>query len=216
MKDAKALTITFLTPVSFASLNGADKETDNMSNIKKITRGTLQYPYVSSQAIRRALREQIAVLGEKMSESQAATIAKGAATTACDPAKYIDDDLFGFMNAQKETVKRTAPSTRVPPCLAGPVSWRSRFRHQLHVGWERREPKYLRDRDPFRHLSRNIAPGTGPSGHWRPFHGEIGRRREKASTHQGPAEGCSEPLEQRTSDSSPCGYITQISCCRCS
>ena len=41
MKQAKALTITFLTPVSFASLNGADKETDNMSNIKKITRGTL-------------------------------------------------------------------------------------------------------------------------------------------------------------------------------
>jgi CRISPR-associated protein Cst2 len=117
MKNAKALTITFLTPVSFASLNGADKETDNMSNIKKITRGSLQYPYVSSQAIRRALREQLAVLGETMSESQAATIAKGAATTACDPAKYIDDDLFGFMNAQTETVKRTAP-LRVSPLVS--------------------------------------------------------------------------------------------------
>lgn len=117
MKDARALTITFLTPVSFASLNGADKETDNMSNIKKITRGTLQYPYVSSQAIRRALREQLAVLGETMSEAVAATIAKGAATTACDPAKYIDDDLFGFMNAQTETVKRTAP-LRVSPLVS--------------------------------------------------------------------------------------------------
>ncbi len=117
MKEAKALTITFLTPVSFASLNGADKETDNMSNIKKITRGTRQYPYVSSQALRRALREQLSVLGEKMSEAQAATIAKGAATTACDPATFIDDDLFGFMNAQKETVKRTAP-LRVSPLVS--------------------------------------------------------------------------------------------------
>jgi len=117
MKDAKALTITFLTPVSFASLNGSDKETDNMSSIKKITRGTYQYPYVSSQAIRRALRDQLSVLGETLSESQAATISKGAATTQCEPSKFIDDDLFGFMNAQKETIKRTAP-LRVSPLIS--------------------------------------------------------------------------------------------------
>ena len=36
MKSAKALTLTYLTPVSFASLNGSDKEADNMSNIKKV------------------------------------------------------------------------------------------------------------------------------------------------------------------------------------
>ena len=52
-----------------------------------------------------------------MSEAQAATIAKGAATTACDPAKFIDDDLFGFMNAQTETVKRTSP-LRVSPLVS--------------------------------------------------------------------------------------------------
>ncbi len=55
MKQAKALTITYLTPVSFASLNGGDKEADNISSIKKIAMGVDQYPYVSSQAVRRAL-----------------------------------------------------------------------------------------------------------------------------------------------------------------
>jgi CRISPR-associated protein Cst2 len=52
LKDAKALTITFLTPVSIGSLNGSDKEADNVSSIKKLTRGAKTYPYVSSQALR--------------------------------------------------------------------------------------------------------------------------------------------------------------------
>jgi CRISPR-associated protein Cst2 len=42
MNSAKALTLTYLTPVSFASLNGSDKEADNMSNIKKISVGVEQ------------------------------------------------------------------------------------------------------------------------------------------------------------------------------
>jgi len=62
MKTAKALTLTYLTPVSFASLNGSDKEADNISSIKKISVGTEQLPYVSSQAVRRALRNQLEVL----------------------------------------------------------------------------------------------------------------------------------------------------------
>ena len=48
IKDAKALTISYLTPVSFASLNGSDKEADNISSIKKITVDAEEYPYVSS------------------------------------------------------------------------------------------------------------------------------------------------------------------------
>lgn len=60
---AKALTITYLTPVSFASLNGSDKEADNISSIKKISAGVEQYPYVSAQAVRRALRNQLEVMG---------------------------------------------------------------------------------------------------------------------------------------------------------
>jgi CRISPR-associated protein Cst2 len=118
LSEAKSLTITFLTPVSLGSLNGSDKEADNVSNIKKLTRGAKTYPYVSSQALRRALRDQLGVLGHELSEGVAAREKKGAAITKCLPKQYIDDDLFGFMDASKGgTHKRTSP-VRVAPLLA--------------------------------------------------------------------------------------------------
>jgi CRISPR-associated protein Cst2 len=118
LNQAKALTITFLTPVSLGSLNGSDKEADNLSSIKKLTRGTKAYPYVSSQAVRRALRDQLGVMGHELSEGKQAKEKKGAAITKCLPAEYIDDDLFGFMDASKAvTHKRTSP-VRVSPLLA--------------------------------------------------------------------------------------------------
>lgn len=40
MKDAKAITITYLTKASYSSLNGADKEADNIVSIKKIQKMT--------------------------------------------------------------------------------------------------------------------------------------------------------------------------------
>ncbi|MEZ6127249.1 MAG: type I-B CRISPR-associated protein Cas7/Cst2/DevR [Planctomycetaceae bacterium] len=117
MKSATCLSITYLTPVSFASLNGSDKEADNVSSIKKLTRGGREYPYVSAQAVRRALRDQLGVLGHTLSEGKAAEAKKGAAITECQPADYIDDDLFGFMDAAKGgTHKRTSP-VRVSPLL---------------------------------------------------------------------------------------------------
>lgn len=121
LKDAKALTITFLTPVSIGSLNGSDKEADNVSSIKKLTRGTKTYPYVSSQALRRALRDQLGILNHPLSGGQAGKEKKGAAITQCQPKAFIDDDLFGFMDAAKGekggTHKRTSP-VRVAPLLA--------------------------------------------------------------------------------------------------
>jgi CRISPR-associated protein Cst2 len=115
--QAKALTITFLTPVSLGSLNGSDKEADNLSSIKKLTRGAKTFPYVSSQALRRALRDQLEVMGHAMSQGKKGEKEKGAAITQCKPSEYIDDDLFGFMDARKETFKRTSP-VRVSPLLA--------------------------------------------------------------------------------------------------
>ena len=127
-KRARSLTLTYLTPISFASLNGGDKEADNLVNIKKLTRETAQgpksYPYVSSQAVRRALRERLAELGFTLSEGVAAKQTKGAATTRQEPNIYIDDDLFGYMEGTKGkeggrggTNKRTSP-VRVSPLLA--------------------------------------------------------------------------------------------------
>lgn len=122
--QAKALTITYLTPVSFASLNGSDKEADNISSIKKISAGVEQYPYISAQAVRRALRNQLEVMGWELSEGAVSTIKKGAATTKQEPDKYIDDDLFGFMGT--ESGEGSAPGSahkrtsvvRVSPLVA--------------------------------------------------------------------------------------------------
>jgi CRISPR-associated protein Cst2 len=119
MKNAKAITITYLTKASYSSLNGADKEADNIVSIKKIQMNDgKEYPYCSSQAVRRALREQLASMGWELSETTVAKQKKGAASTLCEPTKYIDDDLFGFMNADSaKTVKRTSP-VRVSPLVA--------------------------------------------------------------------------------------------------
>jgi CRISPR-associated protein Cst2 len=123
-KSAKALTITYLATASLASLNGSDSEADNISSIKKIVKGEEQYPYVSAQALRRALRDQLGVLEYPLSEAVAATITKGAATTLQQPETYIDDDLFGFMGTEAPTpevkghaTKRTGP-VRVSPLVA--------------------------------------------------------------------------------------------------
>ena len=124
MKTAKALTLTYLTPVSFASLNGSDKEADNISSIKKIKVGKEEYPYVSSQAVRRALRNQLEVLGRTLSEGEAAKIKKGAATTKQEPDNYIDDDLFGYMGTEEAAEGRKGKATkrtsvvRVSPLVA--------------------------------------------------------------------------------------------------
>lgn len=116
--DYKCLTLTYLTRASYASLNGSDKEADNISSIKKIRMNDgKEYPYKSSQSIRRDLREQLAVMDWQLSEAALAEQKKGAATTLGEPEKYIDDDLFGFMIADKVTIKRTGP-VRVSPLVS--------------------------------------------------------------------------------------------------
>ncbi len=66
---ANSLTLTFLSKVSFASLNGGDKEVDNINPIKKVTLDNGdQLPYLSSQAVRRALRDKLGVWSRRMGE----------------------------------------------------------------------------------------------------------------------------------------------------
>lgn len=103
-----SITITYLSKVSFASLNGADKDVDNINPIKKITldNGT-ELPYVSSQAIRRALRDRLEEMGQQISMVTPGE-GKNPASTEGDPKVYIDDDLFGYMNASARS-QRTSP-----------------------------------------------------------------------------------------------------------
>jgi CRISPR-associated protein Cst2 len=103
-----SITITYLSKVSFASLNGADKDVDNINPIKKMTldNGT-ELPYVSSQAIRRALRDRLKEMGQPISMVTPGE-GKNPASTEGDPNAYIDDDLFGYMNANARS-QRTSP-----------------------------------------------------------------------------------------------------------
>lgn len=135
MITTKALTITYLTPISFASLNGSDKEADNISSIKKLSRGTEQFPYGSSQWLRRALRDQLANLGWILSEGEAAKIAKSAATTKQKPDDFIDDDLFGFMGTTKgEGAGKGAATTRTSPVRVSPLISINKYEGDLDFG----------------------------------------------------------------------------------
>lgn len=113
-----SITITYLSKVSFASLNGADKEVDNINPIKKITLSNgEELPYVSSQALRRALRDGLEAMGFTLSPIQEASAKKGAPKTTIKPVEYIDDDLFGYMDASpsKEEKGRGTSTTRTSP-----------------------------------------------------------------------------------------------------
>jgi len=135
MITTKALTITYLTPISFASLNGSDKEADNISSIKKLSRGTEQFPYGSSQWLRRALRDQLTNLDYTLSEGKAAEITKGAATTLQKPDEFIDDDLFGFMGTTKgEGAGKGAATTRTSPVRVSPLISINKYEGDLDFG----------------------------------------------------------------------------------
>lgn len=111
------ITITYLSKVSFASLNGADKEVDNINPIKKVTLiSGEELPYVSSQALRRALRDRLAEMDWELSPVSEASVKKGAPKTALSPSMYIDDDLFGYMDASKgENETKGKSTTRTSP-----------------------------------------------------------------------------------------------------
>jgi len=135
MKQAKALTFTFLTETSIGSINGSDKEADNISSIKKITKGTEQYPYGSAQWLRRAIRDQLGVMGCKLSEGTSSDIAKGAATTEQNPKEYIDDDLFGYMGTQKgDNNEKGSATKRTSPIRVSPMISLDEYKGELDYG----------------------------------------------------------------------------------
>ncbi len=108
MATTNSITITFLSKVTFGSLNGADKDVDNINPIKKITLANgQQLPYMSAQALRRALRDRLEEMGEKISVVTKGE-GKAPSTTQSDPEHFIDDDLFGYMDA-KGGKQRTSP-----------------------------------------------------------------------------------------------------------
>lgn len=131
-----SLTITYLSKVSFASLNGGDKEVDNIVTIKKVTlENGDQLPYLSSQAVRRALRDKLEELGWTVSPVAKASEDKGAAKTSLDPVQYIDDDLFGFMDAAKgKDAEKGKATVRTSPVRVESLLALNKFQEDLDFG----------------------------------------------------------------------------------
>lgn len=95
LKSSKGLAITYLVRFGIASPSGGRSEIENLNVIKKIREGFLDFPYSSAQAMKRALRDTLRGLGHKTSP----IVNTSPARTIGDPVKYVDDDLFGFMEA---------------------------------------------------------------------------------------------------------------------
>lgn len=108
-KNINCANIAFIFKTSVGSINSSFTE-DNISVVKKVTlpNGS-ELPYISGQAIRRYIRDKWEELSKqkgfewvKLSPvTQQKTAVGRAASSACDPVKFIDDDLFGFMLAGK-------------------------------------------------------------------------------------------------------------------
>lgn len=110
------LTFTSLIKMDMGNSNSSYNE-DIISTIKKIRfpNGD-SYPYISAQAIRRMVRERMKDAGFSTSpKNEDSGKSKSPFSTQCDPVNYVDDDLFGYMNA-KERVSRTSV-VRVSPAV---------------------------------------------------------------------------------------------------
>lgn len=107
-----------------SALNNSKGE-DNVGQVKAIRSGRREYPYATAQAFRFWLRDTIA---QFVPEWQAAPITRSGAGkrqqafTEGDPIRYWDDDLFGYMRAEKEeTLTRVSPFRVSTLVSVGPV-----------------------------------------------------------------------------------------------
>lgn len=134
--EANSITITYLSKVTFASLNGSDKEVDNINTIKKVRLDNgEELPYVSSQAIRRALRDKLEEMGNPISPVFKPSEKKGAVKTALDPIQYIDDDLFGYMDAAAgKGGEKGKSTTRTSPIRVESLVALSPYKEDLDFG----------------------------------------------------------------------------------
>ncbi|WP_131785556.1 type I-B CRISPR-associated protein Cas7/Cst2/DevR [Protofrankia symbiont of Coriaria ruscifolia] len=99
--------------------NGAGDGTTG--RVKKTRIRGRDYPYVSAQAFRRWLRDTMTAAGSVPSPAQRVGKAQNKAqkaTTAADPIRYVDDDLFGYMKATAKSSDE-ATTIRDTPFMVG-------------------------------------------------------------------------------------------------
>jgi CRISPR-associated protein Cst2 len=108
-KKVNCLNIAFVFRSSVGSINGSWTE-GNVTTVKKITLPDgRRLPYVSGQSLKYQIRRYWAEAGASLSPAGKSDKDEGVNFTAGEPAKYLDDDLLGYMIASKnENRRRTA------------------------------------------------------------------------------------------------------------
>lgn len=108
------LFITVVTPTAIAANNRGEGDGSTLSTLQKITRGSDQYTTVSAEAIRWGLREYFQNTDEKATNrtfnlDTDKYLLKNERFSAND---FIDDDLFGYMDAKKGSDDQDATTKR--------------------------------------------------------------------------------------------------------
>lgn len=100
---------TIVTPTAIAANNRGEGDGSTLSTLQKITFGNDQYTTVSAEAIRWGYREHLqntreSEINRTFDVNQDKYIIKGEKdkkSATYNAANYIDDDLFGYMDAKK-------------------------------------------------------------------------------------------------------------------
>ncbi len=104
---ARFMEVAFLVKAEKTNLNAAGTD-GNITSLKKTTEvDDTQRIFISGASIKYAIKQYLADIGIMLSPIQGKT-KEAQVTTACDAEKYIDDDLFGYMDTKRD-VRRVAP-----------------------------------------------------------------------------------------------------------
>ncbi|ELR97560.1 type I-B CRISPR-associated protein Cas7/Cst2/DevR [Gloeocapsa sp. PCC 73106] len=106
--------VTIVTPTAVAANNRGEGDGSTLSTLQKITRGNDQYTTVSADAIRWAYREYLQTLNPAFVNRtfDPDTDKYTVKNEKYNPKTYIDDDLFGFMDAKKDKNNKDATTKR--------------------------------------------------------------------------------------------------------
>ncbi|MFO0047788.1 MAG: type I-B CRISPR-associated protein Cas7/Cst2/DevR [Pseudanabaena sp.] len=106
---SKHLFITVVTPTAIAANNRGEGDGSTLSTLQKVTCGNDQHTTVSAEAIRWGLREYLqntyeSQVNRTFSSDEDEYKFKGDTskkTGTYNPVDFVDDDLFGYMDAKK-------------------------------------------------------------------------------------------------------------------
>jgi CRISPR-associated protein Cst2 len=105
---------TIVTPTAIAANNRGEGDGSTLSTLQQITRNNDRYTTVSADAIRWAYREYLQNINSKEVNRtfDSETDKYNIQDEKYSAEKYIDDDLFGFMDAKKDKDNKNATTKR--------------------------------------------------------------------------------------------------------